>query len=197
MGIAAPVTSGSLSPMTSADETTLGSMAAGISSTLRSSLSQFFSWMLKSRVLDAFVKSVAWIRPLVSLAMIHASMVPNAMSPARALALRPGIWSRSHFTLVPEKYASTTRPVLSRNRGSRPSDLSSSQMDADLLHCQTMALWTGFSVFLSHRTTVSRWFVMPMAIMSLGCTEAASSAFFMTVWVVSQMTSGSCSTQPG
>ena len=59
-----------------------------------------------------------------------------------------------------------TRPVFSAIVSAMPGvSLSLSQMPAVRRHCQTMALYTGSPVALSHRIVVSRWFVMPIPAM--------------------------------
>ena len=62
--------------------------------------------------------------------------------------------------------------------------------------CQTIALYTGSPVFLSHTTAVSRWFVMPTAAMSCRVRSALPRAFPITSRVLRQISIGSCSTQP-
>ena len=78
-----------------------------------------------------------------------------------------------------------------------PSAASLSQMGAVLLHCQTMALYTGLPVFLSQTIVVSRWFVMPMPAISVGESSLFSKASARARSCVSSITIGSCSTQPG
>ena len=63
--------------------------------------------------------------------------------------------------------------------------------------CQTMALCTGLPVARSHTTVVSRWLVMPMPASSLASSLALASAPRQTSTVARQISSGSCSTQPG
>ncbi|CAM5238812.1 hypothetical protein STENM327S_01773 [Streptomyces tendae] len=63
--------------------------------------------------------------------------------------------------------------------------------------CQTMALWTGSPVFLSQTRVVSRWLVMPMALMSSRVMPAFSTAPATTSWTLVQISVASCSTQPG
>lgn len=65
------------------------------------------------------------------------------------------------------------------------------------MSCQTMALWTGSPVFLSHRTVVSRWLVMPMALMSSRVMSALAMAEATTSSTLVQISVASCSTQPG
>ena len=64
-------------------------------------------------------------------------------------------------------------------------------------HCQTMALAMGLPVALSQMTVVSLWLVMPMAAMSSAVTPSFSMAARETSSVVVQISSASCSTQPG
>ena len=119
------------------------------------------------------------------------------ISPRSARSRRPGISSKSHMSLVPEKYGSRTRPVLSRTACDIPWERSFWQISAERRHCQTMALQTGFPVDRSQRTTVSRWFVMPMAAIWSPSICAASMTPFAASNCVFQISSGSCSTQPG
>ena len=88
------------------------------------------------------------------------------------------------------------RPVLVRMRPLIPGLAASSrQRGAVLRHCQTIAFAAGRPVFRSQRMVVSRWLVTPTAAMDAGGT------FSMTRPIVRatlrQMSSGSCSTQPG
>ncbi|MNT90064.1 hypothetical protein D3C72_2308980 [compost metagenome] len=62
--------------------------------------------------------------------------------------------------------------------------------------CQTMALWIGLPVSRSQTTTVSRWLVMPMPAMSAAEIPAFLIASLTVKTTVSQISSGSCSTQP-
>src|SRR5688572_29874874 len=57
-----------------------------------------------------------------------------------------------------------------------------------------MALCTGWPVRRSHTTAVSRWFVMPIAAMSLARRPAAAIASRATSRCVDQISAGSCST---
>ena len=168
MGIARPRIDASVSPYTSLDARTAGSIARGTPSRRSSSSSQSSVWMLKSSVRLALLTSVTWQRPPVSRQMRNVSTVPNRISPDSARARRPGIVSSRCLILVPEKYASTTRPVFWRINGSAPSAFRRSQMGALTRLCQTMALATGLPVCRSQRIVVSRWLVTPIAAMSVG-----------------------------
>ena len=66
--------------------------------------------------------------------------MPKASSPRRARSRAPGMLSSSHLSLVPEKYASSTNPVLAVNSDSWPAARSASHNDAVRRSCQTMAL---------------------------------------------------------
>ena len=59
--------------------------------------------MSKSRVREAFEKSVAWTFPPVSFQTSHASIVPNSSLPASAASRAPGTFSRIQRSFVPEK----------------------------------------------------------------------------------------------
>src|SRR5260221_7778085 len=69
--------------------------------------------------------------------MSQLSTVPNASSPAAARARACGTWSSSHFNLVPEKYASISRPVLNEISGACPAAFSAAQVSAVRRACQT------------------------------------------------------------
>ncbi len=100
--------------------------------------------MSYSSVRLALEASVACTAPSVRLQTSHESTVPNASSPRAALARAPATWSRSHFSFVPEKYASRTRPVFavqSSARGRPPR--SASQTGAVRRSCQTIAFASG------------------------------------------------------
>ena len=112
--------------------------------------------MSNSSVRLALLTSVTWQRPPVSRQMRKVSTVPNRISPASARARSPGVVSSRCSILVPEKYASTTRPVFWRIRGSAPSAFSRSQMGALTRLCQTIAFATGLPDRRSQRIVVSR-----------------------------------------
>ncbi len=100
-------------------------------------------------------------------------------------------------SFVPEKYASITRPVRRRTSSSRPRERSSSQMGAVWRDCHTIARWTGSPLARSQTSAVSRWFVMPMAARSAPLAPAFSRAPRAARSWLSQISSASCSTQPG
>ena len=62
---------------------------------------------------------------------------------------------------------------------------------------ETIAFATGRPVARSQRRVVSRWFVIPMAATSRAATPARSRAWRAVLSWVSQISTGSCSTQPG
>ncbi len=130
-------------PYTSLDERTCGSIERGTLRILSSSSSQSPLRMSNSIVRDALVASVTWTLPPVRFHTSHASTVPNASSPAFAFARAPFTLSRIHWTLVPEKYASTTRPVFFRITRSSFFARRRSQMPAVRRSCHTMALQIG------------------------------------------------------
>src|SRR6056297_928426 len=172
-------------------------MDAGIPKASSNSSSHARFFMSKSIVLAAFDTSVAWTLPLVRFHKRHVSTVPKSNSPLSALSLAPSTLSSIHFILVPEKYASTTRPVFSRIICPYPAPTSSSHIDAVRLHCQTIALCTGFPLLLSQTTVVSLWFVIPMASISSQPIPAVSIASLATPLWLPHISIGSCSTQPG
>ena len=153
--------------------------------------------MRASSVRDAFDASVACTRPFVSFHSTQESIVPAASSPASARARAPGTASRIHASFVALKYGSSVRPVAARTASSWPSARNSTSRDAVRRSCHTTARWIGFPVARSHTTIVSRWFVMPIAAMSEAARFEAASASFMHAASAVQISSASCSTQPG
>lgn len=72
-----------------------------------------------------------------------------------------------------------------------------SQNSAVRRHCQTIAWQIGSPVFLSHTIVVSRWFVIPIAAISEGSAPMMFIASTATPSMLAQISSASCSTQPG
>ncbi len=83
----------------------------------------------------------------------------------------------------------------SRTSGSTPAARSSSQRAAVRRSCHTIARWRGRPVRRSHTTTVSRWSVMPMPTTASPSSAATTSP--RVSCTARQISSGSCSTQPG
>jgi hypothetical protein len=127
----------------------------------------------------------------------HESIVPKASSPRAARARAPGVLSSSHWSLVPEKYASSTNPVLRVKTASYPAARSASHAGAVRRSCHTIALATGRPVARSHSTVVSRWLVMPIAATAAGSIAAFANTSAITPDCVAQISVGSCSTHPG
>jgi hypothetical protein len=148
-------------------------------------------------VRDALLASVTCTLPLVSFHTSHESTVPKASRPAFAIAFAPVTFWRIHVSLVAEKYASRTRPVLRRITRSSFRARRRSQSAAVRRSCQTIALQIGFPLSRSHTTVVSRWLVMPIAATSDAFAFAFVNASAATPACVDQMSPGSCSTQPG
>ena len=98
---------------------------------------------------------------------------------------------------VAEKYGSSTRPVLRRISGSWPASRSASQRAAVRRSCQTIARCRGRPVRRSHTTTVSRWFVMPIAATVSPAARSSDATSPSVSTVTRQMSSASCSTHPG
>ena len=117
----------------------------------------------------------------MSFQRIHVSTVPNRRSPFSAASRAPLTLSRIHFILVALKYASSLRPVLADIISPKPLISSSSQSWDVRLHCQTIALKTGFPVCLFQTTVVSRWFVIPIAMTSSGFTPPEVIAFVIAL----------------
>ena len=121
-------------------------------------------------------------------------MVPHASWPAASVR-SPASCDSSQRSLVAEKYGSSTNPVRSPIHGS--SAWRSRQKSAVRRSCQTIAEATGRPPARSHSTTVSRWFVRPIAVSRRASTPAWASACGTTSRTDAQISSASCSTQPG
>jgi hypothetical protein len=101
IGIGTP--SSDVSPYTSLDERTSGSIERGTPKIFNNSSSQSPLPISKSIVRDALLASVTCTLPPVRFHTSHESTVPNASSPARARAFAPFTFSKIHCTFVPEK----------------------------------------------------------------------------------------------
>ncbi len=176
----------SATPNSATESTISGSNSRSTPNSASSSSSQSSVASEQSSVREAFVRSVRWAAPDVSRQTSHESTVPNA-SPLC------GRSRSSHSSFVAEKYGSGTSPVRSRIR----SLSSSRQRSAVRRSCQTIAGATGRPVLRSQTTVVSRWLAMPIAASSAAGTPAAASAASAACRTPSQISSGSCSTQPG
>src|SRR2546427_12018454 len=137
----------------------------------------------------AFVASVAWAEPPVSLQRSHVSGVPNASAPPRALDLRPGAFRRIHSTLVAEKYGSTLRPVMRAMAGSFPARRNDAQRPAVRRSCQTIAGATVLELLRSQTSVVSRWLVSPIAATDARAPPRGRSASRRAPIVASQISS--------
>ena len=161
------------------------------------SSSQVPVFRLKSSVREALLGSVACTRPPVNCHSNQLSTVPKANSPRSARNRAPGTWSSNHASLVPEKYESSTKPVLAAIPGAWPAARRASQNPLVRRSCQTMAGATGSPVWRSHSTVVSRWLVMPRARTWLAVMPACTSTSRRTANWVCQISLASCSTHPG
>ena len=196
-GTGAPRMSAVATPSSPEQSTTLGRSGAGTPSSFKRPSSQVPLWMSSSRLRLALVASLACTLPPVRRHSRKHSMVPAASAPFSAAARLPATWSRIQAILVPEKYGSRIRPVFAVTSPSWPARFSASQRSAVRRSCQTMALWIGLPVLRSHTTVVSRWLVIPMPASALASSLALASAPRQTSTVARQISSASCSTQPG
>jgi len=136
----------------------------------------------------AFDGSVASTSPPVRFQRIQLSIVPKTTS-----GWRGAPFASIHAILVPEKYGSSTSPLRDRTVSIAPAFVSRSQWSAVRRSCHTMARpWTS-PVERFHATTVSRWFVMPMA---AGVPWLATTSAKVTRTAF-QISTASCSTHPG
>ena len=129
--------------------------------------------MLNSIVRDALLASVTCTLPPVRFQTSHESTVPNASSPAFALARAPGTFCRIHCTFVRGEIGVDHEPGLAADHAI---ELPRSQAIADrrgaaVLPDDGVADRLARSL-RSHTTVVSRWLVMPMAAMSAAPTFA-------------------------
>ncbi len=178
--------------------TTAGSPAASARGTpiaAHSSSSQSTVDRFISMVRLALVTSVMW-RP-VRFQISQVSMVPKRISPASARAPQPRLGVEQPADLRTGEVRGQRQP------GALPETvltLFAAQLGDELavrVSCQTIALCTGWPVRRSHSTVVSRWLVIPMAARSLAPRPARCSALATHDWTLSQISAGSCSTQPG
>ncbi len=166
-------------------------------SAFSSSWSQALWRMSKSIVRDALLTSVACSAPPLRRHSSQLSTVPKASSPRAAARCAPLTWSSSQRSLVAEKYGSMRSPVECCTIASSPCARNWAHSGSVRRSCQTMALCSGLPVRRSHSSVVSRWLVMPMARMSPAFKPALAMASRAVSSCVVQMSSGSCSTQPG
>src|SRR5699024_822962 len=125
------------------------------------------------------------------------STVPNNNLPSSANFLAPFTLSNIHFIFVAEKYASITKPVLCLIFSTIPSfSLNLSQNSDVLLHCHTIALYTGSPVSLFHIIVVSLWFVIPIESISLAVASTFDRASIIQPNCFAQISFASCSTHP-
>src|SRR5690625_8034517 len=85
------------------DGLTSGSIVLGIFKISNNSSSHFKSYMLYTKVREAFVQSVTWVFPLDNFQMSHVSIVPNNSSLLFAFSRAPSILSKIHFILRSEE----------------------------------------------------------------------------------------------
>uniref|UniRef100_A0A8W7PH66 Uncharacterized protein n=1 Tax=Anopheles coluzzii TaxID=1518534 RepID=A0A8W7PH66_ANOCL len=183
-----------ISPYTSELDRMVGSISSGTSKNFISALSYLSVSMFISMVRDAFDTSVTWAPPSgppVRFQISHVSTVPNRQLPARTAPFTFGTLSSSQRSLTAEKYGDS---------GSPHSGLSWSTVEDVRMSCQTIALYSGSPVVRSHTIVVSRWFVTPIATMSV-CGLPPSSTSFSSVrsmhsYTTLRISCGSCSTQP-
>ena len=188
------------SPYTSLDALISGSIARGTPITSMTSWSQSRVRRSISIVRLALVTSVMCRPPSgppVRFQMTQVSMLPNSRSPESAFAAAPSTLSSSQRIFGPEKYVASGSPTFSWKRAWPPSREYSSTSLSVRVSCQTSALWIGLPVVLSQTTDVSRWLVMPTPATSSALAPAADIASSTTSCVRAQISSTSCSTQPG
>ena len=153
---------GSVSPKTSLDGRTSGSIARGTSRAPASSSSQSPVWMLKSIVREALVTSVTCSLPPVSFQISQrVDGAEGQLAILRELA-RAGHVVEDPLDLGAGEVGVDDQPGLCRT--SRLGALFA-QRRADARErrsCQTIALWIGRPVLRSQTSVVSRWLVMPM-----------------------------------
>jgi hypothetical protein len=84
------------------------------------------------------------------------------------------------FDLGSREIGGDGQPGFLRKRSWPPALARALQISSVRVHCQTMALYKGWPVFLSQTTAVSRWLVIPMPAISLPATPAFPMAPLMT-----------------
>ena len=196
-GTATPSRPASVMPNSAAQSRTSGRTARGMLNRRSNSSSHAPRRMSNSMVRAALVASVACTRPPVSRQSRKQSTVPKASVPRSAAARAPAMLSSSQASLVAEKYGSASNPVRAVSSASAPSARSLSQCPAVRRSCQTMARCRQRPVARSHSSVVSRWLVMPMPATRRASPPACSNASRSVASAPCQMSSASCSTQPG
>ena len=143
----------------------------------------------------AFVTSVR-CRP-VSFQISQLSIVPNSTSPRSPRSRSPSTWSSSQASFEPAKYGASGSPVRSRKFFSPNASSKRRSWSPVRVSCQTIAWCTGVPVSRSQTRVVSRWLVMPTAAICSAVISSTASASWITNRTHSQISSASCSTQPG
>ena len=187
-------------PYVSADGRISGSIWRGTPKMASSSSCQFRVVRSIRRVRLAFVTSVTCVPPSgppVRFQISQLSMVPNSTSPRSARWRRPGVWSSSQRTFGAEKYVAGGKPQRLRTIcPSAPRDSSSTRASVRV-SCHTIARPAGRPVWRSHSTVVSRWLAMPSATTWSVVAPAWARASGAMRSRLCQISTGSCSTQPG
>ena len=112
IGISWPKRSARVIPKSAAQSLTSGNMAIGMFSRSQILLLHRPFRISYISVRAALVASVTCSFPPVSFQIRKLSTVPNNSSPASARSRAPSTLSSTQFSLVPEKYGSSKRPVL-------------------------------------------------------------------------------------
>ena len=148
--------------------------------------------MSNSIVRLALVASVVKTSPPVRFQISQASIVPSARSADTGTSPSP----QQPLELGAAEVRVEHEAGALRARGrARPAAASSSQRAAVRRSCHTMARPYGRPVARSQATTVSRWLVIPMAATEPAPTWSTTSC--SVARAASQISSASCSTQPG
>jgi hypothetical protein len=115
-------------------------MASGMRKAASNSVSHWWVWMLNSNVREALLTSVACTAQPLSSHISQLSTVPNSSSPRSACSRALGTLSKIHCSLVPEKYASISKPVLAWMVSASPCSRRAAQAGSVRRSCHTMAL---------------------------------------------------------
>lgn len=124
------------------------------------------------------------------------STVPKASRPSSYACLTFSTCFRSHNNFVDEGYVESGRPQRFWSLSAPSCLFNSCTILCVRVSVHTIELYSGSPVFLSQTQVVSRWLVMPTALMSCAewpCFSNVSTAPSMQVWTEFTRSYGSCS----
>ena len=179
---------------------TRGSIAAGTpkTSSIRGSQSRVRTWSRLVRL--ALVTSVTCRPPSAPPVRFHTSqvsIVPKHTSPRSARSASPRTWPSSQRSRDPAKYVDTGAPVRSTTRSPCPASRTCWTTSPARVSSHVMTGVSGRPLRRSQTRHDSRWLAMPRATTCPASAPMSSRACGTTCCTCRQISSGSCSDQPG